>query len=157
MPKSPSIEVIARGLFAHQGRVLLCRNIKHGYYYLPGGHVEFGESARVALDREMQEECGQGVEVGPLLLTSEEHFDDGKKVHHEINLVFHMEQLGGMATPPDEVASQEDQIAFDWVELAQLHEATLYPHSIKAWLMSGGGVDPKHGPMISSFEHTQPD
>ncbi len=153
MPKSPHIEIIARGLLLHEGRVLLCRNVKHGYHYLPGGHVEFGESARNALDREMLEECGQGVVVGPLLLTSEEHFDDGKKTHHEINLVFHMEQLGGTPVPPERVLSIEEHIAFDWIELAQLPEATLYPHSIKAWLMSGGGLDPEHGPMVSSFDN----
>lgn len=154
MPKSPSIEIIARGLLTHHGRVLLCRNVKHGYYYLPGGHVEFAEPARVALDREMQEECGMGVEVGPLLLTGEECFHDGKKEHHEINLVFHMEQLGGASTPPEQVPSKEHQIAFDWIELAQLPECVLYPESIKAWLMSGGGVDQDSGPMASRFHRS---
>ncbi len=152
MPKEPHIEIIARGLLTHMGRVLLCQNRKHGYYYLPGGHVEFGESARDALKREMIEECGQSVEVGPLLLTTEQVFQGPKRMHHEINLVFHMEQLGGIATPPERVDSIEDAIAFAWVELAQLHEADLRPNEMKAWLMSGGGVDPGHGPMVSGIE-----
>lgn len=151
MPKEPHTEFIARGLLAHQGRVLLCKNLKHGYFYLPGGHIDFAESARDALAREMVEECGQSVEVGPLLLTSEISFQGPKREHHEINLVFHMEQLGGLATPPDQVASIEKHIGFEWVELAQLHETDLRPDQLKAWLMSGGGVDPANGSFVSGM------
>ena len=151
MPKAPKIEIIARGLLTHHGRVLLCQNKKAGYYYLPGGHVEFGEPAAYALQREMIEECGQSVTVGPLLTSSEQVFEGPKRTHHEINLVFHMEQLGGQQTPPDSVPSSEDHIGFDWVELAQLHETDLRPNELKAWLMSGGGVDPSHGPLISTI------
>lgn len=152
MPKIHHIEIIARGLLVHQGRVLLCKNLKHGYFYLPGGHVEFTESASVALKREMIEECGQSVETGPLLLTTEQVFRGPKRMRHEINLVFHMEQLGGKSTPPDSVPSMEDKIDFEWVELAQLHETDFRPDELKAWLMSGGGVDPAHGPMISGVQ-----
>lgn len=151
MPKSPKVEIIARGVLIHEGRVLLCKNLKHGYTYLPGGHVDFGESARTALNREMIEECGQGVVVGPLLLTTEEVFEGPKRMHHEINMVFHMEQLGGTSTPPDEVPSEEDHIGFVWAELAGLIDVDLRPNSMKAWLMSGGGVEPAAGPMLSSI------
>lgn len=155
MPKSPTVEIITRGVLIHQGRVLLCKNIKHGYTYLPGGHVDFAESARTALNREMIEECGKGVEVGPLLLTTEEVFKGPKRTHHEINLVFHMEQLGGKATPPDEVPSEEDHIGFVWADLAELIDVDLRPDSMKAWLMSGGGVEPSAGPMLSSIPEQQ--
>lgn len=150
MPKSPKIEIIARGVLIHDARVLLCRNIEHGYTYLPGGHVEFAEPARVALNREMIEECGLGVEVGPLLLTTEEVFQGPKRVHHEINMVFHMEQLGGQPTPPTNVPSEEDHIDFVWADLAELIDVDLRPASMKAWLMSGGGVEDHTGPMLSS-------
>src|SRR5262249_44925533 len=41
----PHIEVIARGVIRRGRFVLACRNVKKGYVYLPGGHVEFGETA----------------------------------------------------------------------------------------------------------------
>jgi ADP-ribose pyrophosphatase YjhB (NUDIX family) len=44
-PQPTRIEVIARGVMFHEEHVLLCQNCKHGYYYLPGGHVEPGEAA----------------------------------------------------------------------------------------------------------------
>ena len=53
-----TIEIIARGALICSRRLLLCRNRKHGHVFLPGGHVEFGEPARAALEREMREETG---------------------------------------------------------------------------------------------------
>ena len=50
------IEVIARGVCVAGGRVLLCRAKGGSSTYLPGGHVEFGETGREALVREMREE-----------------------------------------------------------------------------------------------------
>lgn len=151
MPKESATEIIARGLLTHNGRVLLCKNRKHGYFYLPGGHVEFAEPARDALVREMMEECAQAVKVGPLLLSCEVSFQRKNRVQHEISLVFHMEQLGGTTTPPSFVQSIEDQIGFEWIELAQLIETDLRPEPLKAWLMSAGGVDPSHGPFVSGM------
>lgn len=157
------VEVIARGLLVHNGRVLVCRNIKGDYTYLPGGHVEFGERASTALEREFLEETGLTARAGKMLLGSEQYFEDPRAPgsassparpptpHHEINLVFLVEQLGPSPTPPDPVPSVEKQIAFDWIDLAQLPETDLRPTEIKAWLMSGGGMDPQSGPWISGF------
>lgn len=102
------IELIARAVIVERSHILLCRNVKHGYYFLPGGHVEFYESAGAALSRELLEECGMDAETGRLLVTTEHLFtrppllakpgSKGKKAAgskpracHEINLVFHVE------------------------------------------------------------------
>ncbi|MBY0262673.1 MAG: NUDIX domain-containing protein, partial [Phycisphaerales bacterium] len=90
-----AIEFIARGVLIAGSRVLLCRNLKHDYLYLPGGHVEFGESAAAALAREFLEEAALPVRVGPLALVSEGTFATKRRGHHEVNLVFHVEQTGG--------------------------------------------------------------
>lgn len=131
-------EIIARGVLVHHSRVLVCRNVKHGYCYLPGGHVEFGERAADALAREIEEETGLVAQVGAFLLGTEEVFETGRKVHHEVNLVFHVEQLGVEPDPPTVVLSRESSIAFEWIDLAALHEADLRPASIKAYLLAGG-------------------
>ncbi|GCD95323.1 NUDIX hydrolase [Embleya hyalina] len=53
-----------------EGRVLLVRRAKmpgEGRWSLPGGRVEAGETDAVALAREMVEETGLEVTVGPLV------------------------------------------------------------------------------------------
>jgi len=151
MPKSPTTEIIARGVLIQHGCVLLCQNLKHGYTYLPGGHVEFAEAAADALKREMLEECGEKIRVGPLLLTHEEAFEGPKRVHHEVNLVFHMEHAKPVLEEPTPIKSVEDDIGFIWADLAELIEMDLRPHTMKAWLASGGGIEEHNGPLLSAF------
>lgn len=56
-----SIEIISRGIFVKDGKILLCRSVEDDHFFLPGGHVEFGESGEVALAREMKEETGERI------------------------------------------------------------------------------------------------
>lgn len=141
------IEIIARGIVRQGGSVLLCQNTRHGYYYLPGGHVEFGESAAAALCREFVEETGLAAKVGPLLLLTEERFEQRGRPRHELNLMFHVEHLH----PPDSddprephtgvVPTLEEGIRFEWVDLAAIPDLDLVPPTAKAFLAAGGRVD----------------
>jgi 8-oxo-dGTP diphosphatase len=133
------IEVIARGLLFNGSRVLLCRNVEAGYFYLPGGHVEFGEAAAGAVEREFEEECGLKVKSGPCVLVTEGSFEARGKRHHEVNVVFHVERIGDVG---EDVTSHEDGLAFEWVDVASLTDVDLRPQSIRAWLASGGAVEP---------------
>lgn len=126
------VEVIVRGLAVRDGKVLVCRNDRDGYCYLPGGHVEFGESARDAMKREFAEEAGASLDVGEFAIATEEVFECRGKRHHELNLVFHVE------VPFDiEVTSREGGISFAWIDVAALHSFDLRPPTILAWLASG--------------------
>ncbi|MEZ6235459.1 MAG: NUDIX domain-containing protein [Phycisphaerales bacterium] len=124
------IEVIARALIEHQGRVLLCRSVEHGYAYLPGGHVEFGESASQAVVRELEEEAGVPVQVAELALFHECRFIQRGKPRHELTILFHV-KLDDSSTS---VQSREPHIAFDWVALSDLHAVDVRPAGIIEWL-----------------------
>ena len=52
-----------------EGRVLLCQLTYKRDWDLPGGVVEVGESPRLAVQREVEEELGLEIEPGDLLLT----------------------------------------------------------------------------------------
>ncbi|PVG83379.1 NUDIX hydrolase [Nocardioides gansuensis] len=52
-----------------EGRVLMCRLTYKADWDLPGGVVEVGESPRLAVGREVEEELGLALDVGGLLLT----------------------------------------------------------------------------------------
>ena len=53
----------------HEGRVLLCQLTYKRDWDLPGGVVEVGESPRLAVQREVEEELGLAIEPGALVLT----------------------------------------------------------------------------------------
>lgn len=114
-------------------QVLLCRNDRGKFYYLPGGHVEFGESATGALRREFLEECRVSAVIGNLAMACEVVFEQDGSWRHEINLVFHVQ------LPVAGVASFETGISFHWLDLAAIPTADVRPDAVKAWLMSGGG------------------
>lgn len=134
-----SIEIIARGLLEYRGHVLLCQSVAGGYCYLPGGHVEFKEGARAAVERELVEECGLRVRAGELVLVTEGTFKAGGKRHHELNLVFHVEQRGAWkgATPPP-IKSLEAEIRFLWVPTGELGAMDVRPDAIRDWLLERG-------------------
>lgn len=129
-----SIEFIARGLAVRGGRVLLCKNVKHGYYFLPGGHVEFGETAQAAIIREMKEEAGVIAKCEEVALVAEHIFERVKRPCHEVNVVFHVE------LPDEAIDSREPKIAFEWADFAQITDLDFRPGCIKAWLIAGGRI-----------------
>lgn len=148
MGRTGEIEVIARGLIQVGSSYLMCRDVEKGYCYLPGGHVEFGESAAAALERELVEEAGLRVKVGRLLMAAEVIFEQGGKRRHEVNLVFHVEPAPGVTLDPGvEMASLEEGIGFDWVEQAAVVETDLRPGVIRAWLVSGEVFEAGEGAM----------
>lgn len=135
------IEFIARGVLLNEGRILVCTNLTRGYHYLPGGHVEFGESAAQALARELIEETGLRLKPDRLLLVAEERFHNGARPRHEVNLVFHVEHPG----QAPQVTSLEPAIGFNWLSAEQLQSADFRPASIKRWLLAWGLKTPPVG------------
>ena len=115
------IETIARGVCVRDGRLLLCRAKGGRSTYLPGGHIEFGETGRAALVREMREEAGLAAETGRFLGVVENSFLQHGKPHAEINLVYEM------TLPDAAVSAKEDWIEFAWYPLSELKGANLLP------------------------------
>lgn len=121
------IETIARGVCVKDGKILLCYPKDKSYAYLPGGHIEFGETGREALVREMKEETGLDATADELLGVVESQFVQNGEKHCEINLIYAME------VEPRTVQSQESWICFDWVPLSKLNEVNLLPPEMKSY------------------------
>lgn len=122
------IENIARGVCVIDGRVLLCRGKGQASTYLPGGHIEFGETGREALAREMMEETGCTVIVGELIGVVENSFLQHGRRHCEINLVYGMR----LENPDEGVKSREGWISFEWCAVDGLDGANLLPVDMRA-------------------------
>ena len=142
MSSSGHIELIARGLLIWGDRVLVCRNFKGGYCYLPGGHVDPGESAADACAREFLEETGLRVRPGRCLLVCEARFTQNSKRRHEVSIVFHVEHPDEWGAHrgdlPPAVVSVEPKIAFDWVARECLPQTDLRPRATREWLLGRG-------------------
>ena len=149
------IENIVRGVCVINGHVLLCRPKKGGYTYLPGGHIEFGETSRAALVREMKEETGLDAEAGDFLGVVESQFEQHGRPHCEISLVYRLTlgvcpqtsgacpqanerglspKIGGLSPQLPAVVAQEDWIEFAWWPLAKLSEANLLPKEMARYV-----------------------
>lgn len=124
------IETIARGVCVKDGKLLLCRAKGGKSTYLPGGHIEFGETGRAALVREVKEELGVGASAGAFLGALENSFVQNGKPHAEINLVYELELADG--TDAGKLESQEDWIEFEWRDLKELDSANLLPEGFRA-------------------------
>lgn len=137
---APTIEVLVRGVLVHRGSILLAAPAKEPYFYLPGGHVEFGEAAPRALRRELAEELGVEATVGSFLGAVEHAFttDDGRR-HAEINLVFRLACAALHSGRPP--LSREETIVFHWQPLEELQDVRLLPpvlqQCLPRWLAEG--------------------
>ena len=131
------IEVLARGLTRIGSRLLVCRSLAHGHCYLPGGHVEFGESAEEALRREYSEETGLDVLVGPLATAVEQRFVQGTKERHELSLVFHVELRSPASSGGEVVLAREPDIAFEWIPVFKLETERFVPACLIPHLAAG--------------------
>jgi 8-oxo-dGTP diphosphatase len=109
-------------------RVLLERRGKppaQGAWSLPGGLIEVGETAEEAVRREVAEECGIEVEVGPLLgLFEPIHCDeDGLVRYHFVVLDFLTHFRNG------ELRAGDDAADLRWASPEELVRYSLMPET----------------------------
>ncbi len=134
MTKRHGIEVITRGVCIVDGHLLLCHGRGHTNTYLPGGHIEKGESAATALRREIKEELGVAAQVGAFLGAVENQFEQKDRRIDEINLFFELTIPG--LFPGSAVASAEYWLDFRWERLDNLDAAAFEPKCAVALLHS---------------------
>ena len=129
MKHKKTIEVLARGVCIKAGRLLVCRSKGAANTYLPGGHVEWCEKARVSLRREIREELGVRSVVGEFLGAVEHTFVQKGERHCEINMVFKLDLPS--LSPDSDPEACEPWIDFKWIPLKALGRNHLEPRSLR--------------------------
>ncbi len=92
--------IAARALILHQDRLLLVNaypGARLGLWCAPGGGCEAGQSLPDNLTREVREETGLTISVGPPVLVNE--FHDPDTGFHQIDLFFRCTLVGGDLDP----------------------------------------------------------
>ncbi len=150
----PTIEIIARAILELGSRLLVCRHARRGYFMLPGGHIEFGETAAEACEREMMEETGLEVRARACAAVNEHRFVQKGRRRHELNVVFHVEPVGGLDPDhPPTLTSPEDNLELLWVDQAAIVDLDLRPPVLKAWLLAWSE---NTAPRPEWITHTEP-
>jgi len=124
-----NFEIRVRAVIEKEGKILVCHHSKDqskaGYYFLPGGHVEFGESSQDALVRELNEELDISIKGHSFIGAAENIFSQKGKIHHEVNLVF------SVSADYVEDKSKEDHIEFLFLSKEEFLKQNVLPYSLR--------------------------
>lgn len=130
MIKKGHIEIIARAVILHKNKILLCKQKKASHYFLPGGHIEFGEPIEKGLVREIREELGVPVKKIKFLRIAENwHGGDGRK-RHEVNFIYQVTLKNW------DLESKEGHIEFYWNNGKTIRSVRILPVEVKKFLTS---------------------
>lgn len=128
-PRSPRLAV--RGIILHRDRLLVVNAYegRDSLWCAPGGGVEPHVSLPDNLRREMHEETGLDVEVGPHCLVNE--FHDPGTDFHQIDIYFRCRLIGGDPhgdwTDPEGIVSLRR-----WVSRSEIAALRIKPDSLAA-------------------------
>ena len=133
MRKFPDRPVAGVGaVIVDQGRVLL---VKRGHaplkgeWSLPGGAVELGETLEAAVAREVLEETGLVVDVGPVVeVIDRVHRDADGRVEYHYIVVDYLCEMSGPAGAGPAAGSDADDV--QWVPIEDLAALRVQPTAI---------------------------
>ncbi|HEY0320331.1 MAG TPA: NUDIX hydrolase [Pyrinomonadaceae bacterium] len=121
----------AVGVIIDRQRLLIHHDERDDFWALPGGRVEFGESARDALAREMSEELSVTAEVGRLIWVVENFFTYRDEQFHEISFYFDVSlpDDAPLKSQNEPFAAEDDGVPliFEWYPIERLEDVVLYP------------------------------
>ncbi|HHW4950366.1 TPA: NUDIX hydrolase [Streptococcus suis] len=130
-----SFGVRATGLVIQDEKLYLVKS-PEGKYYTLGGAIQLGETTEEAVQREMQEEIGIEVELGPLAFIVENQFTMQEKSYHQIEFLYIVTPLSNPAPNLEEGNSVRQ---CEWVTFAGLEKLDLNPTFLKTELAKWDG------------------
>lgn len=139
MNNQDKIHVLSRAVIVAQDKLLLCKTVglDINFYFLPGGHVEHGESAEKALQRELKEETGFDCTIKRYLGCLEYGFEptNNRVCHnHEYNFVFEVESEHLKSNKKPKCS--EKHIELSWLPISSLSDIDFRAAPLKKLLLT---------------------
>ena len=127
----------AAGIALRDGRVLVQNVCGDRQSSIPGGRIDQNESSAEAVVREMEEEFGRRVEVGPLAFVIESFFPENGQLFHEIGFYYPITIPDDFPYHATDVCHRfregPAEIEYRWIETtpAALAGCYLYPEPLR--------------------------
>lgn len=123
---------LVRGILVEDSKVLLAKAKGSHVIFLPGGHIEIGESAKDALGREFEEELGETCIVGDFLGVVEHKWEANNVFHYEVNQIF---EIKSSSLPRNmNPISVESHLDFFWCSEQVLNHTELQPYPFREYI-----------------------
>lgn len=134
MSNKNNIHVLSRAVIIDQNHILLCKtlDLEKNFYFLPGGHVEHGESVEISLLRELVEETGSEVRIKRFLGCLEYSFEPGANSichNHEYNFIFEVESDN--LKLQNKIPQLEKHIELVWIPLLKIADIDFRAEPLK--------------------------
>ncbi|MFC5406874.1 NUDIX domain-containing protein [Cohnella soli] len=144
--KNQTYHVLARGIILSDDFILIAHCKGMDNTFLPGGHVEFKESIRKTLTREIMEELGQECSIQQYIGCVEADFELPESYHQEINHLFivALNKINHEVNP----TSNENHLEFYWIHKNDMDKYNLQPSPVRDLIMRY--INKEQGPFWES-------
>ncbi|MFJ1106706.1 NUDIX domain-containing protein [Bacillus sp. GX] len=130
--KSPQLRAEVMILNEDRSKVIVQCDLSETFYRFPGGSIEFGETAKEAIIRELMEEYDLKIDVQGLALVNEHIFEWNNEKGHHCTLI-HWGTV--QETITNEIRDKEyEDIKLTWKSINELMEKPTYPKGILSYL-----------------------
>ena len=136
------------GLIMKNNKVLIVEMDNNGYYCLPGGYVEIGETTEETAIRELREETGRDVRIIGYLGMVENYFiTKSLRRMHEVSCYYLMEFLEDVPTEDFSLIENDKgyivKLDFKWVDINEIDNYVIRPKFLKQ-LVKQSNLEFKH-------------
>ncbi|MDR2942393.1 MAG: NUDIX domain-containing protein [Treponema sp.] len=124
--------ILARGIIIDSDYILVAKAKNADNTFLPGGHLEFNENLKKALEREISEEMGINCNIGEYIGCVENKWIDNNIINQEINHVFMINGINKQI----EIKSKENHLDIYWIKINDMEKENLLPISMRKIIKS---------------------
>ncbi|MDP7989180.1 NUDIX hydrolase [Bacillus sp. MHSD_36] len=130
--KMPKLRAEVMIVNEDRSKVLVQCDLNETFYRFPGGSIEFGETAKEAIKRELMEEYDLKIDIQELAVVNEHIFEWNNEKGHHCTLIYR-----GIVKERviNEIKHKEyEDIILIWKSINELKEKPTYPEGIVSYL-----------------------